>query len=79
LRDLPRFNFFVLVVFVVLIVVVVVAFPEIIFVIEIIIEVVIKLEARCCGRGVERDCQNHEVVSAGFTFSRFGGGYVVQK
>jgi len=75
LRDLPRFHVLVLVVFFVLVIVLI----DIVVVFDIVIDVVVEFEARCDARGGKCDCQNHEVDSAGLAFSRFGGGYVVQK
>jgi hypothetical protein len=72
---LPRFDVLVLVIF---FIVVLVLF-EIVLVIELVVGVIIELVKQREARREEGDCQNHEVDSAGFTFSRFGGGYVVQK
>jgi hypothetical protein len=75
LRDLPRLDVVVIFVFFVIVVVLI----EIVLVIDFVVVVVVELVRQREARREGSDCQNHEVVSAGFTFSRFGGGYVVQK
>jgi hypothetical protein len=71
---LPRFDVFVLVVFVIQIVFVVL----VVFIFRIVVEIIIEMITK--HRRVTDVPGCHDTGSvAGFSFSRLGGGYVVQK